>query len=303
MNTQAQQKILVLFDGSQRSRQTVEQLAWMESFKTREIVLFQVFADFPENYWDLTWEKNNARAVEQFAEWRKRMADENHMYLETARKVLLNAGFDARRVSVKLQKQEKDVATDILAEARNGYHAVIMRRRGMNTIQNVVLGSVSSKLLANLSDQPVLLMGKRSLSKKMVIGIDGSPSSMQAVKFVADLYGGHGYMVELLHVIRSHNLDFMPTEMIEAHKQRMDRTFSEMREVLVAAGFEAENVEGKIITGAESRSEAIVVEAESDDTGAIVVGRRGLSRVQAFFMGRVSNKVVHRGKEFSVWVI
>jgi hypothetical protein len=35
----------------------------------------------------------------------------------------------------------------------------------------------------------------------------------------------------------------------------------------------------------------------------IVVGRRGLSRVEEFFMGRVSDKVLQLAKEMAVWVV
>ena len=59
----------------------------------------------------------------------------------------------------------------------------------------------------------------------------------------------------------------------------------------------------KIITGAHSRAGAIVQEAKQGGYGTIVVGRTGLSKVRDFFMGRVSNKVVHLAKENAVWVV
>ena len=59
----------------------------------------------------------------------------------------------------------------------------------------------------------------------------------------------------------------------------------------------------KLITGVASRAGAIVEEAKKGSYGTIVVGRRGLSKVEEFFMGRVSNKVIHLAKEMAVWVI
>ena len=56
-------------------------------------------------------------------------------------------------------------------------------------------------------------------------------------------------------------------------------------------------------SGVRSRSEAIVKEAADGGFGTIVVGRRGLSKVEAFFMGRVGHEVVYGGKMFSVWVV
>ena len=69
------------------------------------------------------------------------------------------------------------------------------------------------------------------------------------------------------------------------------------------AGLELDKVTTKIVTGATSRAKAIVEEAKDGGYGTIVVGRRGLSRVAEFFMGRVSNKVMQLAKEMAVWVV
>jgi nucleotide-binding universal stress UspA family protein len=71
----------------------------------------------------------------------------------------------------------------------------------------------------------------------------------------------------------------------------------------MTSGFESEKISEKIISGVRSRSDAIVKEAEGSGFGTIVVGRRGLSKVEAFFMGRVGHEVVYGGKKFTVWVV
>jgi nucleotide-binding universal stress UspA family protein len=83
----------------------------------------------------------------------------------------------------------------------------------------------------------------------------------------------------------------------------MEMTFKAVKEILVKSGFESEKISEKIITGVSSRSGAIVEEAEDGGYSTIVVGRRGLSKVEAFFMGRVGHKVVYGGKNFTVWVV
>ncbi|MEZ4548914.1 MAG: universal stress protein [Desulfobacterales bacterium] len=45
-----------------------------------------------------------------------------------------------------------------------------------------------------------------------------------------------------------------------------------------------------------SRAGAIIREATDNGFGAIVVGRRGISKVEEFFLGRVSTKVIHGGE-------
>ena len=68
-------------------------------------------------------------------------------------------------------------------------------------------------------------------------------------------------------------------------------------------GFKDDDISTKTVTGALSRAGAIVHEAKQGGYGTIVVGRRGLSKVQEFFMGRVCNKVIQLAKEHTVWVV
>ncbi len=83
----------------------------------------------------------------------------------------------------------------------------------------------------------------------------------------------------------------------------MARLFQDVKDRLTAAGFESEKISEKILSGVQSRSEAIVKEAEDGGYGTIIVGRRGLSKIEAFFMGRVGHEVVYGGKNFTVWVV
>ncbi len=69
------------------------------------------------------------------------------------------------------------------------------------------------------------------------------------------------------------------------------------------AGFNSNHITTRMVTGVSSRAGVIIVEALKDGYGTIVVGRRGFSHVEEFFMGRVSNKVVQMTREIAVWVI
>lgn len=71
----------------------------------------------------------------------------------------------------------------------------------------------------------------------------------------------------------------------------------------VLAGFKSRSISTKIIIGKSSRAKAIADEARQYGFGAIVMGRKGRSRVREFFIGRVTNKVIHIARDRSVWVI
>jgi nucleotide-binding universal stress UspA family protein len=72
---------------------------------------------------------------------------------------------------------------------------------------------------------------------------------------------------------------------------------------LQAKGMVSARIKTKIVPGVYSRAAAILGEARDGDYGTIVVGRRGLSRVEEFIMGRVSNKVLQLARELAVWVV
>jgi len=301
--------MLVLLDGSERSRNTLRYIAAVKPFRQVNLVLFHVFCELPEFYWDLAIETDNLQAINEVENWRSKKRGEIEAFMEGGRELLVGAGFQRDMISIKIHRQHSGVTRDILEETKGGYDAIILRRRGMSSLQNVVLGSVSNKLLSRLSDIPVILAGNRPQTDKVLIGIDGSPSSARAVDFVADMMGGLSYGVDLFHVIRGGNaidplrFDYMPPELVEVLKKGIEIQMQEYREKLVSSGFDMERVMEHVITDVPSRAAAIVAEAEAQDCSTIVVGRRGVSRVQEFFMGRVCNKVVHIGRDFTVWIV
>ncbi|MEJ2588609.1 MAG: universal stress protein, partial [Deltaproteobacteria bacterium] len=86
-------------------------------------------------------------------------------------------------------------------------------------------------------------------------------------------------------------------------RSEMGPVLEEAKRHLMDAGFDAERITTEFITGVSSRAGAIVEQANTMDYGTIVVGRRGLSRVQEFLMGRVSNKVLHLARNKAVWIV
>ena len=46
-----------------------------------------------------------------------------------------------------------------------------------------------------------------------------------------------------------------------------------------------------------------IIAESSRGYDAVVVGRRGLSKVHEFFWGRVTTKVLHRAAGFALWIV
>lgn len=77
--------------------------------------------------------------------------------MDEAKARLTNAGFDAGKISLKIQTWKKGIARDILAEAQSGYDTIVMGRRGLSGIAEFFIGSVSQKVLNNAKGVTVVL--------------------------------------------------------------------------------------------------------------------------------------------------
>jgi nucleotide-binding universal stress UspA family protein len=298
-----QKRLLLALDGSDRGVQTVRYAGEEDAFKGMKIVLFHVFNSIPDAYYDLEKEPKSVKVVRHVRSWESQQKKNIRNYMENARQMLLDAGHAESAVEVKIQNRKKGVARDLIIEAHQGYDAVLIRRRGFTDLKNVTMGSVTNKLLEKLTFIPVLIAGRKPVNKKVLIAVDGSPCANRAVKFVADMLGPLGnYQVKLVHVVRSGSKPEMEA-LEENGVPEAEPVFKTAVDILKGAGLPPENISTQMITGVISRAGAIVNKAEKGGWGTIVVGRRGLSSVGDFFMGRVSNKVVHVGRKDTVWIV
>jgi nucleotide-binding universal stress UspA family protein len=306
----SQKKLLVLVDGSERSQKTIEYICQIKPFIQNRLVLYHVFTGVPEGFWDLEKEAVNLAAVNQLRVWEVQKKIEIREFMKKAKSCLLEAGFPVDCFEEKIHPRTKGIARDILAEAQEGYTAVVLRRRGMGALEGIAMGSVASKLISKFTFLPVIIAGQHPVGDKILIGIDGSKHSIRATEFVGKMLGGYGFSVELLHVVRAFSglvtetpELVMSEEYAGDHKNQIGKTFASLRKMLVDYGFEDQKITEKIIVGAFSRAGAIVEEAQAQGCGTIVVGRKGLSAVQEFFIGRVSNKIIHTGRKWTVWIV
>jgi nucleotide-binding universal stress UspA family protein len=310
MKKTKKQKILVPVDGSDRALNTVRYVARVDPFHNMDIVLFHVFSSVPEGYWDLETDPRSTSTVRQVKSWEVQQRKNMEKFMEKASQFLLKVGFSSESITIKIQNRKKGISRDIIREARNGYVAVVTRRRGMTGLRRIVLGSVATKLVAKLTFVPLILVGKRTPNNKVLLACDGSENAAGVLEFVGSLLGGFDYEVSLFHVIRSNGEGQPEYQHIFSSKEYTRAAGKEMAEILKAAqtklidmGLKTDKVSTQIGEKAISRAGAIADRAKQEDFGTIVMGRRGRSHVRDFFIGRVTNKVIHMARDRTVWVI
>jgi nucleotide-binding universal stress UspA family protein len=310
MKKKKKKKILVPVDGSDRALNTVRYVAKVDLFRSMNIVLFHVFSSVPEGYWDLEKDPRSTSTVRQVKSWEVQQRKIINQYMEQANQFLLKAGLAPESITSKIQNRKKGIARDIIREARNGYDAVVTRRRGMTGLRRIVLGSVATKLLEKLTFIPLILVGKQTPNNKILLAFDGSENAASAVNFVGSLLGEFDYEVSLFNVIRSNGEGqpeyqhiFSSKEYTRAASKEMASALKAAQTELIDAGFKANKVSTQIVTKTTSRAGAIADRAKQEDFGTIVMGGKGHSRVRDFFIGRVANKVIQIARDRTVWVI
>lgn len=310
MSTVADKKLLVALDGSSRSIDTVKYLAQMPSFSRMQIHLFHIFAAVPDICWDLQREPAAISNASLLHAWESQHRGEIDQHMQKCKDILLAYDVHPKNIHIHIQKRNMGVARDIMSEARQGYAALVLRRRGMTKLRQLVLGSTALKLLNNLHDVPLIIAGRKPGNARVLIAFDGSENAMRAASFgAAMLMPGHHSLI-LACVLRIHSdeegrvqaggADKAPFQLpLDPLKERLEQVAAQLRQ----SGFSADSIESRIVSNVSSRAGTLLDIAEKEDVGTIIVGRKGHSTVEAFAMGRVSSKILQLGAAYTVWVV
>jgi nucleotide-binding universal stress UspA family protein len=300
--------VLLAVDGSDQSMEMVNYVSKACNLAQVDVVLFHVLDKVPDIFWD--WEKDPqaSKHLQHMQAWDAHREAKMRDFLAEAARTLCNGGCAADAITTTIQRRNEGIARDILKESQFGYAALAFGRNGLGAVDDAMLGSVASKLLINLTDVNVLLVGGKPKPGKILIGMDNSLGSLRVVNFTARVLAGSTTAVTLAHVIRGTadeagkliSDDYMKAQ-LERTREIMEPVFEDAVKKLKAAGIE--KVTTKFITGAGSRAVALFDEAKKGRYGSIAVGRRGLSEVQEFHMGRVATKLTQTAKNMAVWII
>jgi nucleotide-binding universal stress UspA family protein len=300
MPPEGQKKMLVALDGSDRAFETIRYISEIPTLQAMHLRLLSIKSKIPENYWDLENAPQYGRRIKDIRTWEVQQQKSLEEYMGEARQRLLDSGFGEETVDIRIQQRRSGVARDIIKEAKKGYDAVAVGRKGWSRLKDLLLGNVAMKLIEEIRFVPLLVVGRRYPEPtRVLIALDGSEGAMHALDFAISIFAGCARCdVILAHVIRSEDKSF-----IAKHREKILPVLNMSKSQLLNRGFRPGHITTKIITGVESRAGALVRMADEGGYGTIVLGRRGISKRREFFMGRVSNKVIQLGRTKAVWVI
>lgn len=313
MSADRKKRALLVVDGSYQSFETVGYVSGILPAFHWELVLLHISSKVPEAFWDLEKDPVWQQKVQTVRGWERQQERKISDFMDRARQVLVDAGFPGETVRVEIRERREGIARDIGKEGLRGYGAVILGRRGLSTVQDLSLGGVAQKLALKLTGTTVWLVGGKPEQTGILIGLDSSEGSMAAVEYVAEMTRGSAPKIALVHVVRSvssgqGDIEEVFTEEyrekhVEEATNRIRPVFRKATEKLVAAGIPADRISARILSKVFSRAGTLLQEAGRMNFGTIVVGRRGLSTVQEFDMGRVSNKLMQAARDRAVWLV
>lgn len=303
-------KILLALDGSDQAMNAVRYISKLVPPESTEIELFSVVSKVPEPYLDI--EKDPSDTIKRSQVWAEQMKMYMDNFMKKSVKTLVDAGFSNSAVTVKCEPRKVGVARDIINESANGFDAVVVGRSGLSYPRSTTTGSVAYKLVEAIRNIPVAVVGGKPEARSIYIAFDGSGRAMKGVNAVCTLMNRPNREVIISYVIRSLNIQMeeervfnsdSEEEWVGLNKREIDASFKAAEKHLNNAGFHPANVFTKLIENRASRALAVVRDAEAVNAGTLIVGRRGLSSVETFVMGRVTRKIFEMATGMAVWII
>jgi nucleotide-binding universal stress UspA family protein len=146
-------KLLVPIDGSPNSRRIVDSAAWLFSnSRFTEITLFYVLTSLFSR--DL--ERKDSEVEEIEAPFRERMTGDAEVLLANAKKTMVGQGISEDSVKTHLETKSRRVAKSILKFANDrNCDSIMIGRRGVSRAKQMLLGSVSNKIIQQAQDKAV----------------------------------------------------------------------------------------------------------------------------------------------------
>jgi nucleotide-binding universal stress UspA family protein len=155
------------------------------------------------------------------------------------------------------------------------------------------------------------------MDKNILVAIDDSENAMRAVEFVAKFLVHNGKVTlfnvlqdtaalcsvespELTPYFLSQRTSFCVLE--DKKKELVDKAMQKARSILLDAGFEDKNISIKSNIKKKGIARDIAQEALAG-YDLIVIGRKGSSGVKEFFLGSISQKVLHLATDASVLIV
>lgn len=259
--------------------------------------------------------RKNPETMNQLQEIEKRTSQMARRILADAKDRLMKVGFSQKTVEAVFRKINVGVARDICswAEKNKKADAIIISSRGRSHLEAFFTGKIANKVLEYVKVCPVWMVKGKVKNKNILLAVDNSDNSMRAVAHAGFMLSGTDVKVTVFHSKRDLRR-YVPAEILEEfpgvqkfwQKKAGDAVAPYMkkaREMLIQAGLSEKQISVKLVDGTRSAARDILEQAEENEIGTIVLGKKGHSDIEDYSMGSTTKKVLESASEMAVCIV
>ena len=307
-----EKKILIAVDGSIYSSQSLEYIALL--FTGTADIHFHLITCISagENIIPVATDDRNSLLPDAPGAGRKRLTAQS--YLQKATDKLVRLGITPERITSSVEISGQNIAGAIQYQAEHLLtDSVLVGRRGLNALSEMLLGSVSATLLKNCHEIPIWIIDGEVTNRNFLAPVDGSLPSLLAIDHLAHIMEGRkDITIFLFHCHRflekksEANLEacyqIWGKEWCDSNLTGDTHIFDGPTQLLTEAGIPPKNI---IILPEVSDLETahgILRQAHKQQCGTIVIGRRGDGTTKGI-LGGVSDRTIKHSQNIALWVV
>ena len=236
---------------------------------------------------------------------------------------VLDTGFPKERVELKLKLDSTDPAVDILAEAQaRKIQSIALGRRGLNKMQNVLLGSISSKVAQQSQDRAVWIVDTPvPPAGGVLVAVEGIPECHTLTNYASEFFGPLPSMrFTFLNLIPSRPPTFWDDGHILSEAEQMERDaqikkwksewvaqvkefMEEGREFLLHRGVVPDSIHMRIEEAKEGVSRDLLNDIASNQYQIVVIGKKSFKKRAPFLIGSHANKLLQNLRQAILCVV
>lgn len=304
-------KFLVAIDGSAFSSNSLDYLIRLfHADKNISVHLFSVVSAISG---DQNWmhEVDRLRKHSPATERKKITAER---YLRDAKARLVQNGFHEDRVTFSTEITSSQIVTSIHHEANRGmYDALVIGRRGIGKVGEMLLGSVSAYLVDSSHEVPLWIIDGEITSSRFLLAVHCMPKSLMAADHLGYIAQGNPEAEVLLY---HSNIFFRKEPLVnleEFHRQwgrewcdkyldHESYLFQAHAQILKDHGVREECITQLPIGNDLDASRDLIKQAKKYDCGTLVIGRRPRGSEKGIF-GGVSDRTLGQAQNLALWLV
>jgi len=306
-------KIMMAVDDSLHSKNAVRYVTRLSA--RMENVNYVIFTAQPMVSQFLVDEaKKSANSQRELRAVMERNATTSQKLLDNYRLLMVKDGVDESRIQTVTQPRKLDIGKDIIEYAQTGrFDALVIGRRGLSSLQELFMGSVSANITQHSNIIPVWVIGGDVFPAKFLVAVDGSEYSLRAIDHLAfALSDAVGISLTFLHV-RPKLKDFCEVDfeatraetlenlILKGDKTCIDNFYDVALKKLSEFGIGEDRIQTRTVTGLANIGAAILKEVQTGSYDTVVMGRSGVNK--SFFTGSVTNAVLNKISKGAVWLV